>query len=563
MSALHGPDGAAALVRALVACDVRVVFGLPGTQNFAVYSALKGSPIRAIVPTHELAASFMAGAYGRVRGDVGVLLTIPGPGFAYALPGLAEAWLDSAPLVHITNAAPGGPHRKLLHQAIDQRALARPIVKDIIGVSRVDELDAAVRAARDCARRGEPGPVLVELGVADAPATAGPRPATPPGDAAREARAIWQRIGAARRPVLLLGQGCAGAAAAAGGFVERTATPFFTSASGRGVIPENSPFCLGFDPLRQAPDSLNACLASADLVVAVGARLAHNGTAGFGIRLPADRLVHVDAAAESLNATYAAALTAQLSAEEFFAMPECALTPRSAWSAEEVAAWRARVGAPLARGAEPSVGGVEPARFFAGLRAALPDEAMLVTDTGLHQGLARRYYESRAVHGLLMPTDLQSMGFGLPAAIAAKLAAPGRPVVAVIGDGGALISGLELATAVRERIAVTVLVFNDGYLNQIRLAQLADTGVGHGVALPAVDFAALAAAVGARYVRADAGDLARLGPIVRGAAVTLVEVAVGDSAAVRRDAALARTRAAARSVLGPRLTALAKRLLRR
>jgi thiamine pyrophosphate-dependent acetolactate synthase large subunit-like protein len=136
-------------------------------------------------------------------------------------------------------------------------------------------------------------------------------------------------------------------------------------------------------------------------------------------------------------------------------------------------------------------------------------------------------------------------------------------VVAVVGDGSALINGLELATAVRDRIAVTVLVFNDGYLNQIRLAQLADSGAGHGVALPAIDFEALAAAVGARYLRASAADLAALGPVVRGDAVTLVEVAVGDSAAVLRGAAVARAKTAVRSVLGPRLGALAKRLLGR
>jgi acetolactate synthase I/II/III large subunit len=561
---LAGPEGSAALCRALEACGVEVAFGLPGTQNNGLYQALRTSSVRALVPTHELAASFMAGAYGRVRGDVGVLLTIPGPGFAYALAGLAEAWLDSAPVLHITHAPPAGTPLKLQHQAIAQSEIARPLVKGVLEVGELADLAAAVRAGRDLALAGEPGPVLLQLGE---PGTARYPAAAIVAERCEadlaEARAVWRRIAAARRPVLFLGQGCAAAAAAVRAFVERAAIPVFTSPSGRGIVPEDSRLCLGYDSLRQPSATLNAFLAGADLVAVVGARLAYNGSAGFGIQLPPERLVQVDAADESLNATYRASLTCRMAAEEFFAMPECTATPRSAWPEEELRSWRARIGAPAASGAEPWIGGRAPGDFFGALRAQLPGEAILVTDTGLHQVLTRRYYEVRSVHGLLMPTDLQSMGFGLPAAIAAKLAAPERPVVAIIGDGGALMTGLELATAVRERIAITVLVFNDGYLNQIRLGQLHDTGHSHGIALPAIDFEALAATVGARYLRTTTAELAELGPIVRGDAVTLVEVAVKDSAAVRTATARARTRTAVRSVLGARLTALAKRLLRR
>jgi thiamine pyrophosphate-dependent acetolactate synthase large subunit-like protein len=158
----------------------------------------------------------------------------------------------------------------------------------------------------------------------------------------------------------------------------------------------------------------------------------------------------------------------------------------------------------------------------------------------------------RQAHGLLLPADLQSMGFALPSAIAAKLAAPSRPVVALVGDGGALMSGLELAVAVRERLALTVIVFNDGYLNQIRMQQLQSSGQGHGVALPVISFKGLADAVGARYVAGDAATLESVGHATRSTGVTLIEVAVRDSASVVTAAARSRAKAVARSALGSR-----------
>lgn len=540
---------AAAILTALERCNAGAAFGLPGGANHVLFKALRTSRTRLIVPTHELAAAFMAGSYGRVDGRPGVLLTIRGPGFAYALAGIAEAWQDSAPLVHIVTAPPEDPHQRLRHQALDQSAIVRPIVKEVFGVRELAELSDTVCHAFETARSGEPGPVVVQLG-----ACADPRGAvhdTHERDVTA-ARAIWARIHRARKPVLMLGQGCARSAAVIGRYVARTATPVFTTASGRGVIPEHSPLCLGYDSLRGSTDELNAFLREADLVIAIGARLAFNGTAGFGLALPAERLVHIDASVANLNAVYPASAVAAISVEAFFRLVESASTPRSAWTMEALAPWRARISAVRTRDAEPAIAGETPQQFFARLRAALPDDALVVTDSGLHQVLARRYFEVRHIHGLLLPTDLQSMGFGLPSAIAAKLAAPGRQVVALLGDGGALMSGLELAVAVREKLALTVIVFNDGYLNQIRMQQLQHSGRAHGVALPGIDFRALAQATGARYV---AGDSSILECLPRGSletGVTLIDLPVTDGLSVLAAAAGSRAKAIAKAALGTR-----------
>ena len=549
MTDFAGDAAAAAIRAALERCNAGAVFGLPGGPNHALFQALRTATPRLIVPTHELAAAFMAGSYGRVDGRPGILLTIPGPGFAYALLGIAEAWQDSAPLVHIVSAPPDGPNQRHRHQALDQAAIVRPIVKAVFGVSELAELGDTICTAYETARCGEPGPVVVQLGGSAA---------RPSGDHAADAqdavgaRAIWARIHQARKPVLLLGQGCVRSAAVIGTYVERTATPVFTTTSGRGVIPEHSPWCLGYDSLRGSTDELNAFLRETDLVIAIGARLAFNGTAGFGVTLPPERLVHVDASAANLNAVYPASNVAAISVEAFFKLPESGIAPRTTWTLEALTPWRTRIRAVDSRDPEPTIAGRTPEQFFALLRAELPDDALVVTDSGLHQVLARRYFEVRHAHGLLLPTDLQSMGFALPSAIAAKLAAPSRPVVALVGDGGALMSGLELAVAVREKLALTVVVFNDGYLNQIRMQQLQDCGRGHGVALPVIDFKALADTVGAKYVAGDSATLECIGRATRGTGVTLIEVAVRDGVAVYAAAAKSRAKAVVRRALGPR-----------
>jgi acetolactate synthase I/II/III large subunit len=558
MSLFAGTAAAEAIHAALARCNAGAAFGLPGGPNHALFQRLSGTNPRLIVPTHELAAAFMAGTYGRIDGRPGILLTIPGPGFAFALPGIAEAWQDSAPLVHIVSAAPAGPHARHRHQALDQSAIARAMTKAQFGVEDPAQLDATIGAAFETARAGEPGPVIVQLG---APAGASTAPATVADSAA--ARAVWARVLKARRPLLMLGQGCAGSAAMIRAYVERTGTPVFTSTSGRGVVPEDSPWCLGYDSLRGSTTQLNTCIAEADLVLAVGARLAYNGTAGFGLKLPPDRLVHVDASASNLNAIYPASASAALRAQEFFAMRESATVARTEWSAEVLSAWRQRIATPRDAPPEPMIAGTSAAEFFAGLRAHLPDEALVVTDSGLHQVMARRYFQVRSVHGLLLPTDLQSMGFGLPSAIAAKLAAPARPVVALVGDGGMLMSGLELATAVRERIDLAVIVFNDGYLNQIRMQQLGDTGRDHGVRLPALDFQALALATGAAHLAFEAGDFAAISAAVRGTGVTLIEIPVADSRAIAAQAARSRAKTFVRRALGVRSRGFLRRWFKR
>jgi acetolactate synthase-1/2/3 large subunit len=539
------------------------VFGLPGTQTVELFEALRAHRIRTVLSTHELAGAFMAVGYYRASGRVGVLVTIPGPGFTYALTGLAEASLDSAAILHVVGPAPKHAGRRFQLQAIDQPALARPLVKRVVGLEGVPAgaIAGMVRSAYESTRGGGPGPVVVDLG---SPPDERPEPRPNPPDA--DWRALSGLLREASRPLLVLGQGALEAAAPLQAFAEARRVPILTTPSARGIVPEDHPLVMGFDVLRGAVDEANRLLERADLTVVLGARLGHNGSAGFGLRIARERLVHVDTDPAALGANYPARLCIQGTTAAAAAVLAAGAAPASGWGEAELDAARARLRAGDGAGPEPSVQGApagSPREFFGWLRAELPRDARLVTDSGQHQILARRYFDVLGPRGLILPSDFQSMGFGLPAAIGALLGDPARPVVALVGDGGFLMSGMEILTAARERVPLLVVVFNDGALGQIRQQQIENHGVTHAVELRNPDFRALAAAFGIAYARFGEQEPDEVRRALGRAGPTLLEVRLGDSWSLRRAQAGSSARRAVRGLLGARATAWVKRILRR
>ncbi|MCG6927956.1 MAG: thiamine pyrophosphate-binding protein [Acidobacteria bacterium] len=563
--------GADLLCAELEAAGVTCVFGVPGTQNIPLYEALRRSGLRSVVATHELAASFMAGAYFRASGRVAPLVTIPGPGFTYALTGLAEALHDSAAVLHLVGAPPPGNPRSQF-QGLDQRAIASPLVKGVRRIERPDEIPARVAEALDLAVLGEPGPVLLEwLPGALAAAPSGPlarpprgRAPSPPPAQVDELRSLLVE---ARRPVLLVGQGAAEAAPLVQRLAEWLPAPVVTTCSGRGVLPEDHELSLAFDFPRGDVGRLSGFLRAADLVLVLGARLSSASTWDFALEIPADRLVQVDASEEVLGASYPGRLlvasTVELTLDRVLGGISPGDTSASHWTAAEVREHRRELRTTASHAIpEPIVHGVEPpeaSAFFAVLARSLPRNGIVVADSGLHQLLARRHLEVLAPRGLIVPSDFQSMGFALPAAIGAHLGAPDRPIVALVGDGGLAMSGMELLTAVQERIPLTVVVFNDGWLNLIRIAQLRTFGHATGVERRNPDFGALAAAVGARFARVEGNAQEAVDAALGSRDVTLIELRVGDSGAMRRARARGLARGVATAAMGPEAVAWLKR----
>ncbi len=560
-------SGAHLVCAALRHAGVDCVFGLPGTQTVNLYEALRTSSLRSIVATHELSAAMMANGYYRSSGRVAALLTIPGPGFTWALTGLAEAALDSAALLHITTQPPHVLGRRFQLQALDQGAIAAALTKTQHQIDHADEVASVLAIAHAQAGAGEPGPVLVQI-AREALRESAPMPATTPApqaSASVDAVVIDQvmaTLAQARRCVLLLGQGCAGAAEPATRLAETLSAAVVTTTSGRGVVAEDHPLSLGFELGGNECATLNALIEASDLVLAIGCKFSHNGSRGFELKIAQDKLIHVDAAAEVLGANYPARQLVCTDAHAFLSALMARLDDgvgHGGFSADEIARWRARARAesPRPRG-EPRLHGVpsgQPQAFFDALRRVLPRHACLVTDSGQHQGLARHHFRVNCPRGLIVPTNLQSMGFGISAAIGACLADPTRPVVALIGDGGLAMSGLELLTAVRERLRLTVIVFVDGAYGLIRMQQLATSGHVYDTEFSGPDLASFAMSIGAAHVRLDGDADATLSGAIAAPGVTLVEVRVGDTVPMY----WLRTKSVARGLLGSRWRAWLRR----
>lgn len=527
-------SGADALCGALRQRGVNCVFGLPGTQNVRLYEALRAAGLRRVVTADEGSAAFAATGFARASGSVGVLATIPGPGFVHALAGVVEARHDSVPLLWITQRQ-ADQGRAFQLQRIDQAAMAAPVVKQCLHVHRADALLEVLAAAYDCARADEPGPVLLEIDSALLEASAGDGQVSAQARSARpDVAPLADAIAASRRPVIVAGQGAQGAAARVQALAERLAAPVLFTSSGRGVLSDEDPHAFVQDFSTGLGPVVPGLLQQADLILALGCKFSHNGSAGGRLELPAAKLVRVDASAEVLEANYPARLGIHARVEDVLeALAEVDL-PFALWPAAELAAARERLQADRRQPIDfeptlPDVPGGSLRDVFAALAAVSGERAVYVTDAGLHQALTRRYASVRRPRGLLCPSDFQSMGFGLPGAIGASLARPDASVIACIGDAGLVLSMGDLVTAVREGVDLVVVVFNDGQMNLIRRQQLATHGHASGVEVAAPDLAALAGAVGCSYfpMHGDPEGVAR--QVFAAQGVRLVELRLADA----------------------------------
>lgn len=566
-------SGAERVCDALQGSGIECVFGLPGTQNLLLYEALRTSTLRTVVATNELSAAMMANGYYRSSGRAAGLTTIPGPGFTWAMTGLAEAFLDSAALLHVVGQPATAPGTRFQLQAIDQPAMAQAVVKAVHQIGHAEEVAAVLASAHAQSLAGEPGPVLVQVARAvlaartSAAGGAGSFERRPLAVDPATVEEVVVSLRKAGRCVILAGQGSQDSAELVVRLAEALGAAVVTTTSGRGVVAEDHPLSLGFELGGTGVETLNALIDSSDLVLAIGCKFSHNGSRGFRLRIPADKLIHVDASAEVLGANYPARLRVCTDVRALLAAVLAELdgrgVPSAGFHADDIARFRRR-GRTEGAGevVEPRIHGVRsgrPEEFFAVLRRILPRNACLVTDSGLHQVLVRRHFRVLHPRGLITPTNLQSMGFAIGAATGACIADPGRPVVAVIGDGGLAMSGLELLTAVRERLNLTVIVFVDGAYGLIRAQQLEACGRTHGTEFSGPDCAALAAAVGAVHVRLEGEPETVLKAALESTGVKLVEVGVGDTLPVH----WMRAKGVARGLLGPAVKSKLRRFLRK
>jgi acetolactate synthase-1/2/3 large subunit len=290
---------------------------------------------------------------------------------------------------------------------------------------------------------------------------------------------------------------------------------------------------------------LNDLVAASDVVLALGCKFSHNGSRGFRLTIPQEKLLQIDASPAVIGANYPVRVGAVARCEDAIAALLEQVELSEGWSDSELDGWRRRgLAESWSARMEPVFPGkVSAQRLITALRDVLPREAIVVTDSGRHQMLVRRWYRVLAARGLIVPTNLQSMGFAIPAAIGAGLAAPDRPVAAVLGDGGLMMSGLELATAVKAGVPLTAIVINDGALGLIRTPQLANFGAAPSSVLVPPDLGTFAESLSIDYSCLDGSDpQSTLADALASPGVTLVEAPAREATAMKAVAAMGRVR---------------------
>jgi acetolactate synthase-1/2/3 large subunit len=498
-------SGGELVAAALRAHRVRMAFAVAGESYLELLDALFELPeIRLVTCRQEGGAAFMAEAYGKLTHAPGILLVTRGPGACNAAIGVHTAFQDSTPMVVLVGQVARHQIDREAFQEVDFRRMYAPLAKWVAQIDMAERIPELMGQAFQMATSGRPGPVVLALPEdmlreRRAAASAGPyRPVRAhPGSA--DLAELRRRLAAAERPMLLVGgggwtdQACHDIAR----FAAVNALPVCCSFRRQDILDNRLSAFVGDLGTGAAP-ALVARVKAADLLLVAGARLGEITSQSYsllGIPEPGKVLIHAHPAAEELGRVFRPTLAIQSGMPEFAAalnVLEPVPSPRwSRWRDEARAEYEAGLAPP------PAMGPLDLGRVMAWLRERLPDDAIVTSDAGNFSGWPNRFLQYRRPGRQLGPTS-GAMGYGVPAAVAAKLVHPERIVLGCVGDGGFLMTGQELATARQEGIGPIILVFNNGMYGTIRMHQERRfPGRVIGTMLTNPDFVALARAYGA------------------------------------------------------------------
>jgi acetolactate synthase-1/2/3 large subunit len=520
---------------------VEVIFGLCGHTIIALLDALGKSRIRFVSTRHEQVAAHAADGYARASGKTGVLLTHLGPGLTNACTGVANAALDSIPMVVIAGDVPSHfygrhPHQEVnLHQDGDQCQIYRPFCKRVYRVDRVEDLPRIMERAFHLAPAGRPGPVLVDVPMdifsADLPVDAFqqvPAPmARPAADAATVARVV-EALASAERPILYAGGGVLSARATSelAALAEALEVPVAHTLMGKGCLRDDHPLLLGQSGFWGLPISNDKCR-TADLIVAVGTRLAEANSSSwdprFTFSIPPTRLIHIDADQAEIGRNYPTELGVVADAKLALGALAAAARGRSHRN-------RGRLREEIARGRKAFAANwdhqwtsdqypMRPERILAELRKAVPDNGFIVTDVGWNKNGVAQQFPITVPGTFITPSGLATMGFGPSAVLGVKMAHPDRAAVSLIGDGGFSTNPSVVATAMEAELPVVWLVMDNAGFGTIAGLESMHYGWSFGCMFErrgkpyTVDYAAMARACGASGVLIESA--ADLGPALR------------------------------------------------
>ncbi|WP_338738094.1 biosynthetic-type acetolactate synthase large subunit [Haloplanus salilacus] len=511
-------SGATSVVRALENTGIEVMFGVQGGAIMPVYDALWNSDIDHVMMAHEQGAAHAADAYNVVSGEPGVCLATSGPGATNLVTGIADANMDSDAVVALTGQVPQSMVGSDAFQETDTTGITAPITKNNYFANDADTVGDTVGEAVALAGTGRPGPTLVDLpkdvtnaetdrdpGMAQTPETYMPQDEADHADVETAARAIE----AADKPLLLFGGGVvkANAAETAREFATAYDIPVVTTMPGIGTMPEDHDLCLSWAGMH-GTGYANMAINHTDLLIAVGTRFDDRLTGGIESFAPEAEVIHVDIDPAEISKNIHADYPLIGDAGRVLEQLDGALTtaPDADEWREQCLAWQEEY--PMDYAA-PDDEPLKPQFVVEALDEATSDEAIVTSGVGQHQMWASQYWTFREPRTWVSSHGLGTMGYGLPAAIGAKMAADdGEEVVCIDGDGSFLMTVQELSVAVREDLDITVAILNNEYIGMVRQWQDAFFEGRHMAAgyswIP--EFDKLAEAFGARGWRVDDYD---------------------------------------------------------
>ncbi len=503
--------GGKVVVRCLEEEDVQVIFGMPGINVLSLYDALRESSIRHFLIKNEQSAAFMADAYARVTGTTGVYVTTAGPGLTNTLTGLATAFSDSIPVIALAGEIPSnliGKNKGVLHE-INQTALSSPVTRTACHVRRWNDIRRVMWQAFENVRKGRNRPVYVGLpeDILDATGKINWRRQVPHGRRRsltddRLIRKATRLLSKSSFPVILAGGGVTSAEASAElvNMAELLSAPVVTTIMGAGSIPADNPLFLGRSRMR----GLEEIFQKADVMLAVGTRFSSLSMKQWTLKVP-KKLIHIDIDREMIGKNYTPKICIHGDAKSTLSQISRMLLAeprkerqnwRTIWEGVKRSAWEA-----LRRSNPTEVEAVMS------IRNVLERDAIVAADTTLLSYWMQRILPVYEPRTFLYPFGYVAMGYALPAAIAAKIAFPKRQVIGVCGDGGFMVTCQELATAVENKLSITILLHNNRSYGILKSIQDSDFKGRHfAVDLSNPDFVKFAESFGAAALRVNSAS---------------------------------------------------------
>ncbi|AKB85449.1 acetolactate synthase large subunit [Methanococcoides methylutens] len=503
--------GARAFVECLYRENVEVLFGYPGGVLLPIYDELYDAHLHHLLVRHEQAAVHAAEGYARATGKVGVCLATSGPGATNLVTGIANAYMDSIPLVAFTGQVPSSMLGNDAFQEANITGITMPITKHNYLVQDAKDLPRIIKEAFHIASTGRPGPVLIDMPkdvttdeidfvYPDKVELRGYKP-TYKGNSQQIKRAA-SAIAKSKRPVIYAGGGVIGSDASKEllSFAEKIRAPVTTTLTGIGGFPNDNELYLGM-PGMHGTKYANYAIQESDLLIAVGARFDDRVTGKLKSFAPNAKIIHIDIdpAEISKNITVDIPIVGDAKNILKSLLPHVSECDTKEWL-DKIAIWKRDF--PLHYINREDA--IKPQYIIEQINEACPD-AIIVTEVGQHQMWAAQYFKYKEPRTFITSGGLGTMGYGFPAAIGAKLGRPDKVVFDVSGDGSFQMNSQEMATIVQNDIPIIIALFNNGYLGMVRQWQALffEHRYSHTTIEDSVDFVKLAEAYGALGIRVE------------------------------------------------------------